>query len=112
MNNITSPCFTSDNISSITATKVVPSTAYTVGPNDNFIVCGANSIAITLDSTSNSPVYITSIDGTTQRTGCTVKIVIPAGTQDFVIADGGCAAKCIRLGSGPEWIVIGAKTAS
>ncbi len=111
-NNITSPAYISDNISSINATKVNPSGAYTVGPNDIYIVCGANSIAITLDSTSNSPVYITSIDGTTQRTGCTVKIVIPAGTQDFVIADDGCAAKCIRLGSGPEWIVIGAKTAS
>jgi hypothetical protein len=111
-NNITSPAYISDNISSINATKVNPTGAYTVGPNDNYIVCGGNSLAITLDSTSNSPVYVSSIDGTTQRTGCTVKIVIPAGTQDFVIADGGCTAKCIRLGSGPEWIVVGAKTAS
>lgn len=111
-NNTTNPYYISDGIGSTDAVKVNPTAAYTVGPDDNYIVCGNNSIAITLDSTSNSPVYVTSIDGTTQRTGCTVKIVIPAGTQDFVIADGGCTAKCVRVGSGPEWIVVGAKTAS
>ncbi len=111
-NNITSPAYISDNISSINATKVTPATSYTVGPNDNYVVCGANSLVITLNSSSNSPVYVSSIDGTTQRTSCTISIVLPGGTQDFVIADGGCTAKCVRLGSGPEWIVVGAKTAS
>lgn len=108
MNNKTNPSYTSDGLSSGSCVTKNPSTSYTVLPEDNVIVCGGNSIAITLDSNSNSPVYITSIDGTTQRTGCTIVI----GSQDFVIADGGCAALCQRIAGGSSWMVIGAKTAS
>lgn len=109
-NNITSPFIVSDGIGSIGCVVRNPSTSYTVGPNDNVIICGANSLAITLTATSNSPVYITSVDGTTQRTGCTVVV----GSQDWVIADSGCSAYCIRIGaaSANQWAIIGAKTAS
>src|SRR5690348_7630722 len=109
-NNITSPFIVSDGIGSVGCVVQNPTTSYTVGAEDNVIICGANSLAITLTATSNSPVYITSVDGTTQRTGCTVVV----GSQDYVIADDGCAAHCIRYGdpSSNNWIVIGAKTAS
>ena len=87
-----------------------PSTSYTVLSTDDIVICGANSLAITLTATSNSPVIITSIDTTNQRTGCTIVV----GSQDFVIADGGCTALCVRMGpaSANQWQVIGAKTAS
>lgn len=108
-NTSNNPAFLYDNITQ-NPTVVNPSTSMTVGPNDNLIICGANSLAITLAATSNSPVYITSIDGTTQRTGCTVVV----GSQDYVIADSGCAAYCVRYGpaSANQWVVVGAKTAS
>lgn len=108
-NTSSNPAFIYDNV--VQNPKVVnPSTSYTVLEDDNIVICGANSLAITLVATSNSPVYISSIDGTTQRTGCTVVV----GSQDYVIADGGCVAHCIRYGapSANAWIVIGAKTAS
>ncbi len=109
-NNQTSPFFVSDGIGAVGCKVVNPSTSYTVLSDDNVIICGANSLAITLTATSNSPVFITSIDGTTQRTSCTVVV----GSQDFVIADSGCAAYCIRYGPASQnlWAVIGAKTAS
>lgn len=108
-NTSNNPAFVYDNIVQ-NPTIQNPSTAYTVLAGDNGIVCGANSIAITLTATSNSPVWITSIDGTTQRTGCTIVI----GSQDYVIADNGCAALCMRYGapSANTWFVVGAKTAS
>lgn len=110
MNNITNPFIVSDGIGSQRPVIQNPTTAYTVAADDNVIICGANSLAITLNSTSNSPVYITSIDGTTARTGCTVVV----GSQDWVIADSGCSAYCIRIGAPSTnlWAVIGAKTCS
>ena len=108
MNNEQNPSYISDNIQSGQCVTKNPATAYTVLPEDNWIVCGANSIAITLDGNSNSPVWITSIDGTTQRTGCTIVV----GSQDFVIADSGCAALCVRVAGGSSWAIVGAKTAS
>ena len=108
-NTSQNPAFIYDNV--VQNPKVVnPSTSITVDEDTNIVICGANSLAITLAATSNSPVYITSIDGTTQRTGCTIVV----GSQDFVIADGGCAAYCVRYGapSANQWMVIGAKTAS
>lgn len=109
-NNITSPFVISANCFGPNPTVSNPSTSATVDSVTDIVVCGANSLAITLAATSNSPVIVTSIDGTTQRTGCTVVI----GSQDFVIADGGCTALCIRYGpaSANLWQVIGAKTAS
>ena len=109
-NNVTSPFVVSDGIGSIGCVVKNPSTAYTVLPEDNVIICGGNTVPVTLVATSNSPVFITSIDGTTQRTGCTIIV----GSQDFVIADGGCGAYCIRYGPASQnlWAIIGAKTAS
>ncbi len=109
-NNVSSPFAVSDGIGSTGCVIKNPTTAYTVGANDNVVICGDNSLAITLNATSNSPVYITSIDGTSQRTGCTVVV----GSQDWVIADSGCSAYCIRIGAPSTnlWAVIGAKTAS
>ena len=109
-NNITSPFVVSDGIGSTGCVVKNPSTSDTVLAEDNVVICGANSLAITLTATSNSPVYITSVDGTTQRTGCTVVV----GSQDWVIADSGCSAYCIRIGapSANQWAIIGAKTAS
>lgn len=108
-NSSSNPAYIYDNV--VQNPKVVnPSGSITVDADTNIVICGGNSLVITLDSNSNSPVYVSSIDGTTQRTGCTVKI----GDQDYVIADGGCVAHCIRYGppSANTWIVIGAKTAS
>lgn len=108
-NNSSNPGLIYDNV--VENPKVVnPSANYTVLEDDNIVICGANSLAITLTSTSNSPVYVSSIDGTTQRTGCTVVV----GSQDYQIVDGGCVAHCIRYGdpSTNSWVVIGAKTAS
>jgi hypothetical protein len=109
-NNQSNPFFVSDGIGSVGCVVVNPSTSYTVGANDNVIICGANSLAITLTATSNSPVYVTSVDGTTQRTSCTVVV----GSQDWVIADSGASAYCIRYGPASQnlWAIIGAKTAS
>lgn len=107
-NNKTTPSFTSDGLSSGACVTKNPSTAYTVLAEDNVIVCGGNSLAITLNADSNSPVYITSIDGTTQRTGCT----IVANGASFTLADGGCAALCQRIAGGSTWMIIGAKTAT
>lgn len=107
-NNTSSGAIVYDAVESPACVTVVATAAYTVGPNDNVIICGANSLAITLDATSNSPVYITSIDGELQRTGCTIVV----GDQNYVIADSGCAAECKRIAGGSSWIVIGAKTAS
>lgn len=111
-NNVNNPGVVYDNIGAPGVKVVNPTANYTVLPDDNVVICGANSLAITLDGNSNSPVYISSVDGVTQRTGCTIVIVVPAGTQDWVIADGGAMAKCTRIGSGPLWAVVGAKTAS
>lgn len=109
-NNSSNPGLIYDNIGNPGAKVVNPSTAYTVLEDDNLVVAGANSIAITLTATSNSPVWVTSIDGTTQRTSVTIVV----GSQDFVIADGGCAALCQRVGSPSTnfWVIVGAKTAS
>jgi len=109
-NNKTNPFLISANCFGPNPTIQNPSTSYTVLADDDIIVCGANSLAITLTATSNSPVIVTSIDGTTQRTSCTVVV----GSQDFVIADSGCTALCVRMGpaSANQWQVIGAKTAS
>src|ERR1051325_2842587 len=108
--NQTDPYIVSANCFGPNAVIQNPTTSYTVLATDDIVICGANSLAITLTATSNSPVIVTSIDGTTQRTGCTVVI----GSQDFVIADSGCSALCIRYGapSSNTWQVIGAKTAS
>lgn len=111
-NNSSNPCLMYDAIGNPACKVVNPTTAYTVLEDDNVIIAGANSIAITLDGNSNSPVYVSSVDGVTQRTGVTILIVVPAGTQDWVIADGGAMAKCTRIGDGPLWAVVGAKTAS
>ena len=113
-NNISSPFAVSDGIGSTGCTVQNPTSAYTVGANDNVVICGGNSLAITLTSTSNSPVYITSIDGTTQRTGCTVVVTTGGAQQDLVIADSGCSAYCIRIGpaAANQWAIIGAKTSS
>ena len=108
-NNSSNPGYIYDNV--VENPKVVnPSVSYTVLEDDNIVILGDNSLAITLTSTSNSPVYITSIDGTTQRTGGTIVV----GSTDYQIVDGGCAAMCIRYGdpSSNSWVVVGAKTAS
>lgn len=112
-NTSNNPALLYDNVTQ-NPTIQNPSAGYTVAAGDNVIICGANSIAITLTATSNSPVYITSVDGTTQRTGCTILIVTGGVTQDWVIADSGCSAYCVRIGapSVNQWAVIGAKTAS
>lgn len=107
-NNISNPFAVSDGIGSTACVIQNPSASMTVGPNDNVIICGGNALAITLAATSNSPVYITSVDGTTQRTTCTIVV----GTQNWVIADSGCSAYCIRIGAPSlnKWAIIGAKT--
>ena len=109
-NNTSSPFVSSNGIGSARCVVQNPSTAYTVLADDNVIICGGNSLAITLTSTSNSPVWISSVDGTTQRTGCTIVV----GSQDWVIADSGAAAYCERYGpsSMNTWCITGAKTAS
>src|ERR1043165_3278318 len=106
--NITSPYIVSANCFGPNAVVQIPTTSYSVLATDDVIICGADSLAITLTATSNSPVVVTSIDGTTQRSGCTVVV----GSQDFVIADSGCSALCIRYGapSSNTWLVIGSKT--
>ncbi len=108
-NTSNNPALVYDNVTQ-NPTVVNPTSSMTVGAGDNVIVLGANDLAITLAATSNSPVYVTSIDGTTQRTGCTVVV----GTQDYVVADSGCTVKCIRYGAAStnKWIVVGSKTAS
>lgn len=112
-NNAANPFVVSDGLGSKQVVVKNPSTSYTVLAEDNLVICGANSLVITLNSSSNSPVYITSIDGVTQRTGCTILAAVAAGTVDYVLADGGCTAMCVRVGgSGTEWVVVGAKTAS
>ena len=112
-NTSASPALVYDNIRQ-NPTKVILGSSGTVGPTDNYVVCGANSVAVTLDANSNSPVYISSVDGVTQRTGCTIIIATLGVTQDWVIADGGAVAMCTRVGpaSTNEWAVVGAKTAS
>ena len=108
-NNSINPGLIYDNV--VNNPKVVnPAASITVDEDTNIVICGANSLVITLASTSNSPVYVSSIDGTTQRTGCTVKV----GDTDYQIVDGGCVAHCIRYGdpSANQWLVIGSKTAS
>ena len=109
-NNIANPFFVSDNIGSVSCVVQNPAVSYTAVAGDNVIICGADSIAITLTSTSNSPIYITSVDGTTQRSGCTIIV----GSQDWDISSGGCSAYCIRYGPASQnlWAVIGPKTAS
>jgi hypothetical protein len=109
-NNITNPFVISANCFGPNAVTRNPSTSTTALPTDDVIICGGNSVAVTLDANSNSPLIVTSIDGTTQRTSCTVVV----GSQHFVIADSGCSALCIRFGppSANQWAVIGSKTAS
>lgn len=104
-NNESTSFVVSDNTQSAGANVVNPSAAYTVGPEDNFVICGGNSIAITLDANSNSPVHISSIDGTTQRTGCT----IVANGNSYQIEDGGSTATCTRVAQGSLWVVVGAQ---
>ena len=105
MNNETAKFNVSDNVQAAGAGVVVPAAAYTVGASDNFVICGANSLAITLDANSNSPVYVSSIDAGVQRTGCT----IAANSTSYSIADGGPSAMCIRVAQGSLWVIIGAK---
>lgn len=95
----------SDNVQAAGANVVTTAVAYTVGPNDNLVICGANSLAITLDANSNSPVYVSSVDGTTQRTGCTLLV----NGNTYAIEDGGTAAMCTRVAQGSLWVVIGAQ---
>ncbi len=107
-NNSSNPGLIYDNIGNPACKVVNPTTAYTVLEDDNAVIAGANSIAITLDANSNSPVWITSVDGTTQRTGVTIVV----GSQDWVIADSGASALCQRIGDSALWMIVGAKTAS
>src|SRR5690348_12300146 len=81
MNNTTNPFIVSDGIGSTACVVQHPTTSYTVLADDNVIICGADSLAITLTATSNSPVFVTAADSTTVRSGCTVVV----GTQDFAI---------------------------
>lgn len=103
-NNKNSDAVVFDAVQSAGATVVNTASSYTVGPNDNLVICGGNSLAITLGANSNSPVYITSIDGTTQRTGCTVAV----NSNSYRIGDGGPTAKCTRVAGASLWIVEGA----
>jgi hypothetical protein len=108
-NTSNNPAYVYDNI--VQNPKVInPTASQTIDSDTNVVIAGANSLAFTLTATSNSPVWITSIDGTTQRTSTTIVI----GSQDYVIADNGCAALCIRYGaaSANQWMVVGGKTAS
>ena len=109
-NNIANPFFVSDGLGSINCQIQNPTTSYTVTSTDNAVICGADSIAITLTSTSNSPVYITSVDGTTQRSSCTIIV----GSQDWTLTNASCSAWCVRMGAASAnlWAVIGAATAS
>ncbi len=97
-----------DGAGSKNAAEVVTPIAYTVTAEDNFVICGEDSTVITLDGDSNSPVYISTIEGTTAHTGCTIE----DGTKTWTIADSGCAVECVRFAGTDEWVVIGAKTAS
>lgn len=97
-----------DSIQSSGAGVVNPSASYTVGANDNLVICGANSLAITLDANSNSPVYVTSIDGTTQRTGSTVL----ANGNTYKVEDGAPTVHCVRVAGASLWVIIGAKSIS
>lgn len=103
-NNKTAETIIYDAVQSANAGVVKPTGAYTVLSTDNVVICGANSLAITLDANSNSPVYITSIDGTTQRTGCT----IVANGNSYAIKDGGPVATCIRVAGASLWVISGA----
>lgn len=109
-NNIANPFVVSDGLGSIGAQGQNPTTAYTVTSTDNYVVCGADSVAVTLTSTSNSPVYITSVDGATQRSGCTIVV----GAVSWTIGSSACSAWCVRIGaaSANKWAVIGATSAS
>ncbi len=49
-NNITNPFVVSDGIGSAGCVVQKPTASYTVLANDNVIICGANSLAITLTS--------------------------------------------------------------
>lgn len=102
--NESTPFVVSDNTQSAGAKVVNSAVAYTVGPNDNVVIAGANSIAITLDANSNSPVHITSIDATTQRTSVT----IVANGNSYRIADGGPSATCTRVAGASLWVIVGA----
>lgn len=97
-----------EGVSDKGASKVVTPIAYTVTSTDNFVICGEDSTVITLDSDSNSPVYISTIEDVTAHTGCTVA----DGTKTWVLADSGCAAEAVRFAGTDEWILVGAKTAS
>lgn len=112
-NTSNNPALVYDNIRQ-NPQKTTLGSSGTVSSTDNFVVCGANSVVVTLDSSSNSPVYVSSIDGVTQRTSCTIQIIYAGITQDWVLADGGCVALCTRVGpaSANEWVVVGAKTCS
>ncbi len=106
--NTLQPVCLSDGAAGLGATEINTGSTYTVTANDNFVICGEDSTAITLNAASNSPVYVTTIEVTTAHTGCT----ITNGTTTWVIADSGCAAECVKFQGGNEWIVVGAKTAS
>lgn len=104
-NNESTSFVVSDNVQSAAANVVNPAAAYTVGPTDNVVIAGANSIAITLDANSNSPVHITSIDGVTQRTGVTIAV----NGSSYQIEDGGPTATCTRVAGASLWIIVGAQ---
>ena len=110
MNNISNPFVVSDGIGSTKCTVQNPTVSYSVGADDNVIICGANSLQITLTSTSNSPVYVTAADGTTVRSGCTIVV----NTQNFAIGTNGLGCHCIRYGPASQnlWAIIGASSVS
>ena|SRR5689334_9181504 len=111
-NNITSPFIVSDGIGSTGCVVQNPTTSYTVASTDNVVIAGANSLAITLASTSNSPVCITSFDDIAgaQRSSTT----IVANGVSYTLGTSSCTAYCIRRGpaSANKWLIIGAQTAS
>lgn len=107
-NNKTVETIIYDNVQSTNVKTVKPTAAYSVLSDDNLVICGANSVAVTLDGNSNSPVYVTSVDGTTQRTSCTLLV----NGNTYKIEDGGMTAQCIRVAGTALWVIVGAKSIS
>ena len=112
-NNIANPFFVSDGLGSKGCVKAHPAVSITVDSLTNAVICGADSLVITLTSTSNSPVYITCIDGVTPRASCTILITTEGVTQDWTLTTSASSAWCVRMGepSTNSWAVIGAATA-
>ncbi len=113
-NNIANPFIVSDGLGSKGCKIINPTVSTAVDSETNAVICGADSLAITLNSSSNSPVYITSVDGVTQRSGTTILIVTGGVTQDWTLGSSACSAWCVRMGDAGanQWAVIGATSAS